>query len=113
VQELNDEDDREDEEAEDSRPEMDEASGHRQEVLDDDQQIRFTPGMLREMMTDIVGSVLDRASPPKSRAGSKSPSKRSKGLEDERALDKKWQRSAFCVSDNVCAINLSKQLRIK
>jgi hypothetical protein len=113
LQEANDEDDKEDEETEDRRPKMGEASGHRQEVLDDDQQIRFTPGMLREMMTDNVGSVLNRASPLKSRAGSKSPSKRSKALEDERALDKKWQRSRFCVSDSICAINLSEQLRIK
>jgi hypothetical protein len=52
---------------------MGEASGHRQEVLDHDQQIRFTPDMLREMMTDIVGSVLDRASPLRSCAASKSP----------------------------------------
>ena len=65
MQELNDEDGTEDEETEDRRPGMGEASGHRQErsngdeVLDDDQQIRFTKGMLREMMTDLVESVLD------------------------------------------------------
>ena len=115
MQELNDEDDTEDEER---CPKMGEASGHRpdndDEVVDNDQQIHFTKGMLREMMTDIVGSVLDQASPHKSSAGSKLPSKRSKkALGDKKVLDKKWQRTNFCVSNNICAINLSKQLRIK
>lgn len=71
------------------------------EVLEDDErEIRFTRGLLKELMTDIVGDALSRAgraSPSKHQTGKV---KRLRALKDEKALDAEWERRNYCVSND-------------
>jgi len=63
----------------------------------DEGEVQLTKGMLKEILKDVLGQK------PRSKrgAGQTSPPKkpRSSAIKEEKALDKRWERRTFCVSD--------------